>query len=52
MEDVDRIEPPYIYMRDNRFNQLDPNMFYVAWAVLPDGLKFGEHFANQKGWRL
>lgn len=32
-------------------SELTPHTFYVAWAILPDGLKLGEHFAAEKGWR-
>lgn len=51
IEDDDGTDPPYIYIRGPHFSELEPHSFYVAWAVLPNGLKFGEHFCKEKGWR-
>ncbi len=32
-------------------HEMTAHDFYVAWAVLPDGLKLGEAFKSEKGWR-
>lgn len=37
----------YSWSRD----EMTPHDFYVAWAVLPDGLKLGETFKSEKGLR-
>lgn len=48
-EDDKGEEPPYISIDDHYYNELRPHEFYVAWALLPESLSFGDKFIDQKG---